>query len=139
MNAIEITGRLTRDPELRRTTSGTAVCTVSVAVDRGYGDHKATDFFTVVFWKQGAEFVSNYFRKGQMIAVTGEMQSRQYEKDGQKRTSWEIGNAHAEFCGSKADNQQTKNFDNLQSRLYDAPMGGKSDFVEIGDDEDLPF
>lgn len=129
MNTIIIKGRLTADPEIRTTPNGNMVCTISVAVDRGYGEHKATDFFTCVFWKQGAEFVRNYFSKGQEILVQGEMQSRQWQdKNGNKRTAWEIGNAHAEFCGSKGAS--------APSTVDTAPP----EFVELDEDDSrLPF
>lgn len=113
MNFIAIHGRLVRDPEMRRTQSGVAVTTITVAVDRSYsGDgEKQADFFDCVFWRQGAEFVSKYFTKGKEIIVTGEMQSRKWtDKDGNNRISWEIQNCHAEFCGSaKATNGTAQN------------------------------
>ena len=107
MNIIAIKGRLVRDPEIRQTQSGVSVTNITVAVDRSYsaGGEKQTDFFDCVFWRQGAEFVSKYFKKGKEIIVTGEMQSRKWQdKDGNNRISWEIQNAHAEFCGGKSDN-----------------------------------
>lgn len=107
MNIIAIKGRLVRDPENRQTQSGVSVTNITVAVDRSYsaGGEKQTDFFDCVFWRQGAEFVSKYFKKGKEIIVTGEMQSRKWQdKDGNNRISWEIQNAHAEFCGGKSDN-----------------------------------
>ena len=110
MNIIAIKGRLVRDPEIRHTQSGVSVTTITVAVDRSYsaGGEKQTDFFDCVFWRQGAEFVSKYFKKGKEIIVTGEMQSRKWQdKDGNNRISWEIQNAHAEFCGGKSDNGVT--------------------------------
>ena len=110
MNIIAIHGRLVRDPEIRQTQSGVSVTTITVAVDRAYsGDgEKQTDFFDCVFWRQGAEFVSKYFSKGKEIIVQGEMQSRKWQdKDGNNRISWEIQNAHAEFCGGKSDNGVT--------------------------------
>lgn len=135
MNIIIIKGRLCASPELRYTKSGTPVCTLSVAVDRGYGDYKATDFFSCVFWKQSAEFVNQYFQKGQEILVHGEMQSRDWtDRDGNKRRSWEIGNAHAEFCGSKADNQQ-----GYQNQSQSQPEFNPGEFAEVGDNEELPF
>ena len=82
------------------------VCNITVAVDRAYsnGGEKQTDFFDCVFCRQGAEFVSKYFSKGKEIIVQGEMQSRKWQdKDGNNRISWEIQNAHAEFCGGKSD------------------------------------
>lgn len=112
MNFIAIHGRLVRDPEMRHTQSGVAVTTITVAVDRAYSSdgEKQTDFFDCVFWRQGAEFVSKYFTKGKEIIVTGEMQSRKWtDKDGNPRTSWEIQNAHAEFCGSAKASDTAQN------------------------------
>ena len=106
MNIIAIKGRLVRDPEVRKTPNDISVCTITVAVDRSFssGGEKQTDFFDCVFWRQGAEFVSKYFSKGKEIIVQGEMQSRKWtDKEGNNRTSWEIQNAHAEFCGGKGD------------------------------------
>ena len=112
MNIIAIHGRLVRDPEIRQTQSGVSVTTITVAVDRAYsGDgEKQTDFFDCVFWRQGAEFVSKYFSKGKEIIVQGEMQSRKWQdKDGNNRISWEIQNAHAEFCGSAKASDTAQN------------------------------
>ena len=130
MNIIAIKGRLVRDPEIRQTQSGVSVTNITVAVDRSYseGGEKQTDFFDCVFWRQGAEFVSKYFKKGKEIIVTGEMQSRKWQdKDGNNRISWEIQNAHVEFCGGKGENTQQ----------------GKpnvSDYSAVDDSsEDIPF
>ena len=130
MNIIAIKGRLVRDPEIRQTQSGVSVTNITVAVDRSYsaGGEKQTDFFDCVFWRQGAEFVSKYFKKGKEIIVTGEMQSRKWQdKEGNNRISWEIQNAHAEFCGGKGENTQQ----------------GKpnvSDYSAVDDSsEDIPF
>ena len=82
LNQIIIMGRLTRDPELRRTQSGTAVCSFSVAVDRDFksqSGEKETDFIDVVAWRQTGEFVSKYFTKGRMIVVSGSLQSRKWQ------------------------------------------------------------
>lgn len=133
MNFIAIHGRLVRDPEMRRTQSGVAVTTITVAVDRAYSadGEKQTDFFDCVFWRQGAEFVSKYFTKGKEIIVTGEMQSRKWtDKDGNSRTSWEIQNCHAEFCGSAKSSDTAQN----------TTVQPASDFVPLQDvDEQLPF
>ena len=133
MNFIAIHGRLVRDPDMRHTQSGVAVATITVAVDRAYsGDgEKQADFFDCVFWRQGAEFVSKYFTKGKEIIVTGEMQSRKWkDKDGNNRISWEIQNAHAEFCGSAKASDSAQN-----TTVQPAP-----DFVPLQDaDEQLPF
>ena len=107
MHIIAIKGRLVRDPEIRTTPNDISVCTIPVAVARAYsnGGEKQTAFFDCVFWRQGAEFVNKYFSKGKEIIVQGEMQSRKWQdKDGNNRISWEIQNAHAEFCGGKSDN-----------------------------------
>lgn len=129
MNIIAIKGRLVRDPELRKTPNDISVCTITVAVDRAYssGGEKQTDYFDCVFWRQGAEFVSKYFSKGKEIIVHGEMQSRKWhDKDGNNRISWEIQNAHAEFCGGKSDNS--------------SPSEPVIDFPVIDDtDSSLPF
>ena len=129
MNIIAIKGRLVRDPSTKTTPNGVTVCNITVAVDRAYSNvgEKQTDFFDCVFWRQGAEFVNKYFSKGKEIIVTGEMQSRKWQdKDGNNRISWEIQNAHAEFCGGKSDNSATAE--------------PASDFSVLNDDtSDLPF
>ena len=134
MNIIAIKGRLVRDPDMRHTQSGVAVTTITVAVDRAYsGDgEKQADFFDCVFWRQSAEFVSKYFTKGKEIIVTGEMHSRKWtDKDGNPRTSWEIQNCHAEFCGGKGESAPA---------TYEAPATPASDFAMLDDtDLQLPF
>ena len=129
MNIIAIKGRLVRDPECRKTPNDITTCKITVAVDRAYssGGEKQTDFFDCVFWRQGAEFVSKYFSKGKEIIVHGEMQSRKWQdKDGNNRISWEIQNAHADFCGGKSESS--------------APSEPASDFAVIDtDDSSLPF
>lgn len=133
MNIIAIKGRLVRDPEIRQTQSGVSVTNITVAVDRSYsaGGEKQTDFFDCVFWRQGAEFVSKYFKKGKEIIVTGEMQSRKWQdKDGNNRISWEIQNAHAEFCGGKSDNGAVNTT---------VTNSNENDFSAIENPEDLPF
>ena len=103
LNHIVIVGRLTRDPELRRTQSGKAVTTVTLAVDRDYqpkdGEEKQTDFIDVVAWGTTAEFVAKYFLKGRTAIVSGSMQSRKWQdRDGNNRTSWEVV-AHSVYFG----------------------------------------
>ena len=138
MNCIIIKGRLTADPELRRTQSDTAVCTVNVAVDRPYSKDKETDFFSVVFWRQTAEFVSKYFTKGQEILVQGEMQSRHYtDKEDNKRIAWEIKADRVEFCGSKGQNggDNDASAPSKSSGKKSPPPTSE----EEGDDGELPF
>ena len=144
MNSIIIKGRLTKDPELRYTQSDTAVCTVNVAVDRPYSKDKETDFFTVVFWRQTAEFVSKYFSKGQEILVQGEMQSRKYEdKEGNNRIAWEIKADRVEFCGSKGQGEENASAPATKGKsTKKAPPPNAESEVESGETEDdgeLPF
>ena len=133
-------GRLTRDPELRRTGSGTAVTSFSLACDRDFksqsGD-KETDFIEVVAWKNTAEFVSKYFSKGRMAVVEGRLQIRDWtDKSGNKRTAAEIVAANVYFADSKrseSNDNQRENFNALSGRLND-------DFVPISEEGgDIPF
>lgn len=134
LNCATIMGRLTADPELRTTNSGLAVTSFTVAVDRAYakqGEERQTDFINVVAWRQTAAFVTRYFEKGQMIAVQGSIQTRNYEdKNGNKRTAVEIVADKVSFCGEKKkDEAQTE-----------PPV--PQDFTELPttpDDDDLPF
>lgn len=135
LNKVVIMGRFTKDPELRRTGSGTAVTSFSLACDRDFksqsGD-KETDFIEVVAWKNAAEFVSKYFSKGRMAVVEGRLQIRDWvDKDGGKRRSAEIVADNVYFGDSKLDSDSA----------YSAPAhGGQTDFAEIGaEDGELPF
>ena len=108
LNHIVIMGRLTRDPELRRTGSGIAVASFSVAVDRDFGKNengeKETDFIDCVAWRQTGEFVSKYFTKGRMIVVSGRLQIRSWtDKDGNKRRTAEVVADNCYFGDSKRD------------------------------------
>ena len=109
LNHIVIMGRLTRDPELRRTGSGIAVASFTVAVDRDFGSRdggeKETDFIDCVAWRQTGEFVSKYFTKGRMIVVSGRLQIRSWtDKDGNKRRTAEVVADNVYFGDSKRDN-----------------------------------
>ena len=129
MNNICIIGRLCAQPEIKKTTSGISVCSVSIAVDRDYkvNGEKATDFIPCIFWRGTAEFVGKYFSKGDMIAVVGSLESRKYkDKDGNNRTVWEVKADNVSFCGGKKEASQ----DNTQ------------DFEDVSDElsgEDIPF
>lgn len=91
MNFIGLSGRLTTAPELKTTTSGVTVCTTRIAVDRGYGEKKETDFFTIVLWNKQAETLCRYCSKGDKVTIIGKLQTRSYElKNGEKRTVYEI-------------------------------------------------
>ena len=140
LNKIIIMGRLTIDPELRRTGSGTAVTSFSMACDRDFksqsGD-KETDFIEVVAWKNTAEFVSKYFSKGRMAVVEGRLQIRDWTgKDGGKRRSAEVVADNVYFADSKrseSNDNQKENFNALSGRLSD-------DFVPISEEDgEIPF
>ena len=137
LNRIILMGRLTRDPELRRTPNDIAVVSFSIACDRDYaaqGAERETDFIDIVAWRGTAEFVEKYFSKGRMIVVAGRLQIRNWEdKDGNKRRSAEVVAESVYFGDSKRDGDGGKT--NAEP-TYD-PTGG---FSQIdGDDEDLPF
>lgn len=105
INNVTLMGRLTAKPELKATPSGKSVISFSIAIDRSYqpkGEEKKADFIPCVAWENTAEFISKWFEKGDMIAVTGEIQTRNYEdKNGNKRVAVEVKIAQASFCGSK--------------------------------------
>lgn len=129
LNTITIMGRMTRDPELRRTESGIAVASFAVACERDYapqGGEKETDFINVVCWRSTAEFVDKYFSKGRMAVVSGRLQIRDWtDKEGNKRRSAEILADRVYFGDSKHDNDSHE---------------AKSDFTEVqGNEDDLPF
>lgn len=127
LNSVIIMGRLTATPELKTTTSGLSVTSFTVAVDRRFqkhGEEKQTDFLNVVAWRQTADFVCKYFSKGSLLAVQGELQTRNYEdKNGNKRTATEIVADNVSFCGSKKDGSQGAAADDYDySALDDADL-----------------
>ena len=139
LNRIIVMGRMTRDPELRRTNSGTAVASFTVAVDRDFksqSGEKETDFIDVVAWRNTAEFASKYFSKGRMAVVEGRLQIRDWtDKDGNKRRSAEIVADSVYFGDSKRDGGDTVQSE-PQSEPQNEPQSG---FSEVEDDGDLPF
>ncbi|MGN0554681.1 MAG: single-stranded DNA-binding protein [Candidatus Fimenecus sp.] len=139
VNCAILMGRLTKDPELRTTQSGTSVTSFNVAVDRDYvrqGEERQTDFINVVAWRQTAEFVTRYFRKGSMIAVQGSIQTRNYEdKHGNKRTAVEVVADKVSFCGSKAESGNSA-LVNAQENASDYTVINTND---SGEDDGLPF
>lgn len=152
LNVAAIMGRLTADPELKNTQSGISVCSFTLAVDRSYakaGTERQTDFINVVTWRSTAEFVCRYFTKGQMMAVTGAIQTRNYEdKQGNKRTAFEIVATDVSFCGSKRESGgATGSYDSApvaSKPAFSEPApayssGSNEDFEEILGDDDLPF
>ena len=139
LNHITIMGRLTRDPELRRTGSGTAVASFTLAVDRDFsskdGGEKETDFIDCVAWRQTGEFVSKYFSKGRMAVVSGRLQIRGWtDKDGNKRRTAEVLADNVYFGDSKKEESSGNTY---TAPAYPAPV---SDYAMIEDDDaQLPF
>lgn len=131
LNHVVLQGRLTRDPELRHTQSGTAVASFSLAVDRDFksreSGEKSTDFIDVVVWRQTAEFVCKYFTKGRMAVVEGRLQIRDWtDKEGGKRRTAEVVADNVYFGDSKRDSEDGDSADGDQ-------------FAELSDDSELPF
>ena len=147
LNHITIMGRLTRDPELRRTGSGIAVASFTVAVDRDFspkdGGEKETDFIDCVAWRQTGEFVSKYFTKGRMAVVSGRLQIRSWtDKDGNKRRTAEIVADNVYFGDSKRDGDGGSAYSAPANfGGYNAPsQSSASDFAMLDDDDaQLPF
>ena len=158
LNHIVIMGRLTRDPELRRTGSGVAVTSFTVAVDRDFGKtesgERETDFIDCVAWRQTGEFVSKYFTKGRMAVVSGRLQIRSWtDKDGNKRRTAEVVADNVYFGDSKRDGDSTGSYGGntyggnsygsapAPSYGYSAPASNPaSDFAMLDDsDAELPF
>lgn len=129
LNHIEIQGRLTAAPELRKTNDGKSVCMFTLAVDRDFSKEKKADFVNCVAWEKKADFVSGYFDKGQEAIVAGRLQSRQYkDKDDKPRTAWEVIAESIYFSGRKADREEER-------PKYQAPP-----FQDLSDDTgELPF
>lgn len=128
LNKIVINGRCVADPEVRVTPKGTEVATVTVAVDRDFasaGGERETDFIPVVAWRQTGVFLERHFKKGQLIIVSGSLQSRKWQdREGNNRVSWEVVADSVHFCGDKKS---------------DANVSA-ADFTDLGDDEGtLPF
>ena len=159
LNHITLMGRLTRDPELRRTGTGVAVASFSIAVDRDFGGRdggeKKTDFIDCVAWRQTGEFISKYFTKGRMIVVEGRLEMRDWtDKDGNKRRNAEVIVANAYFGDSKRDSDAGNAYggNTYGAGSYSAPAApsygsyaapaapSASDFAMLDDDDaQLPF
>lgn len=168
LNCITIMGRLTRDPELRRTGSGIAVASFTVAVDRDFAQDgkKETDFIDCVAWRQAGEFVSKYFKKGSMIVVKGRLQIRSWnDKDGNKRKTAEVVADNCYFGSTKNDSGGSNNNSDYSSNgngygnngadysgyaggydnsygggTYSPPQYGNNDYAYIEDDDPkLPY
>ena len=130
LNHIELQGRLTAAPELRKTNDGKSVASFTLAVDRDFSKEKKADFINCVAWDKKADFVSSYFGKGQEAVVSGRLQSRQYkDKDDKPRTAWEVVAENVYFSGRKADRAETP-----ETPRYQEPP-----FTDLTDDGELPF
>lgn len=153
LNVAVLMGRFVADPELRHTPNGVSVTSFTLAVDRSYvkaGSERQTDFIDVVAWRNTADFVCKYFRKGQLAAVQGSIQTRTYtDKDGNKRKAFEIIADNVHFAEPKRESgsmgsyqPRTENAEAEQVRQQPAPAytnGDTGDFEEIPSDDDLPF
>jgi single-strand DNA-binding protein len=139
-NLVVLTGRLTADPELRYTTNNIPVTSFSIAVNRRYkaGEESQADFINIVAWRQTAEFVTKYFKKGSMIGIEGSIQTRKYvdKETGKNRTAFEVIANNVQFVESRRDGagsgdnaQPVASFNNTDS----------GDFSTIPADDDLPF
>lgn len=138
-NLVILTGRLTRDPELKTTTNGVTVTSFTIAVDRRYnathGDRE-TDFINIVAWRGTAEFVTKYFKKGEMIGIEGSIQVRNYtDKEGNNRRAVEVVANNVQFVESKRSgntdaqtDDATASFSNASDADFDAVDGGMEDF-----------
>ena len=136
LNDVKLQGRLTADPELRKTTTGTSVASFTIAVDRDYQSGEAnTDFINIVAWRGTAEFVSKYFKKGKMILVGGSIQVRSYTtKNGEKRYATEVVADKVWFCGDRNKTASTGEFDG-----YTGGNAAATNSFEEVEDEELPF
>lgn len=142
-NRVILGGRLTADPELKTTTTGTSLTNFSIAVNRRYtpkdgqDNQTATDFITCVAWRQTAEFISKYFKKGSSIAIEGSLQVRQWtDNNNQKRYTTEVVVDQAMFVDSKSDNRNS--FD-AGSQPSFSSQPDETKFESVPNDDDLPF
>ena len=136
-NLVVLTGRLTADAELKTTANGIPVTTFSIAVERRYrsGEERQADFINIVAWRQTAEFITKYFKKGNMIGIEGSIQTRRYQdKNGNNRTAFEVVASNVQVVESKRDSSaggpEAASFSNADV----------NDFADLGEaDDDLPF
>ena len=136
LNRAVLMGRLTKDPEMRRTSSGTEVVSFTLAVNRNYSKtgNPQTDFIDIVAWRGTAKFVYQYFNKGQLVAVDGQIQTRTYtDRNGVNRKAFEIVADQVHFAESKASSEQRADYNRT------APGPEQLGPVEITPDDDLPF
>lgn len=145
INVVVLMGRLVADPELKSTANGIATTSFRIAVDRNFANkqtgERQADFINIVAWRQTAEFICKYFRKGSMIAIEGSLQTRSYEdKDGNKRTAYDVVANNVSFTGSKAESgtRDTVPFE-VPTTAFSSGSQGDFEVVNEQDDDDLPF
>ena len=137
MNLVALMGRLTKTPELKTTPSGVAVTSFTIAIDRGYGENKQTDFINIVAWRKTAEFVCKNFTQGSRIAIEGSIQTRKYQdRDGNNRTAFEVVAKEVHFVDGKKDAKPSVDVDADPHQTF---ADRNSEFVELRGGEDLPF
>ena len=147
LNKVVLAGRLTADPELKQTQSGISVTSFTLAVNRKYAkdqEQQQTDFINIVAWRQTAEFISRYFKKGSALCITGSIQVRTWQdQQGQKRYATEVIADEAMFVDSKSDNQPAANGSYIPGTTGYVPDAyaptAAPKFEEINPDDDLPF
>lgn len=143
LNHIDLQGRLVKAPELRQTNSGKSVCTFRLASDRGAKDsagNSLTDWLDCVAWGKTAEFICKYFNKGELILVSGSIQTRQYQdKNGNSRTATEISAERVFFCGSKTTQANSETPPQANFTANESALNNSLGFEPIGEYEDLPF
>ena len=144
LNKVILAGRLTADPELKQTTSGISVVSFTIAVNRKYSkEQQQPDWISVIAWRQTAEFISRYFKKGSAICIVGAIQTRSWQdQQGQKRYATEVVADEAMFVDSKSDNQPAANGASVPGAIGYVPEAYASTapkFEEIPPDSDLPF
>jgi len=143
LNKVVLGSRLTADPELKKTTNGVSVCSFNLAINRKYqaeGQQQQADFISCVAWRNTAEFISKYFRKGSSLCVTGSIQTRSWtDSNNQKRYATEVVVEEALFVDSKNDAQgaETSNPTTYIPEAYTAPQ--TPNFEDLAHDDDLPF
>ncbi len=140
-NKVILIGNLTQDPELKQTASGISVCSFSIAINRKFSKEgeQACDFITIVAWRQQAEFVSKYFKKGMPILICGQLQTRNWtDNQGQKRYATEVVADEVSFVNSKESSTEAKT---EPSTYVPSAYGGNDapQFEEMSDSGDLPF
>ncbi|WP_303871710.1 single-stranded DNA-binding protein [Acetobacterium wieringae] len=143
MNKVILIGRLTRDPEVKNTTTGNAVATFTLAADRRFKNkdgQKEADFIPIVVWGKQAEFVGQYLSKGSQIGLSGRLQVRSYDgQDGQRRYVTEVVADEVYFISTKRKENNGSNQNGLSTGMGNGVMGLDEDFHLMDDEDDIPF